>query len=273
MEIIRLGPDDLDDCVALARSRGWRPDPRKWRLFFDVSEVSGLRAPDGTLAGCVGLTRYGGDLAVVGMMLVSERFGRQGLGRRLMQHVLAAAGPATVFLYATPLGRPLYERLGFRTIATVTTSIGPFAGPADGGSRPAADGDDTAIRALDAEAMGGDRAALLDGLLSLAGSLRVVERDGAVAAYGAARTSGGQHVLGPLVARDLDAARALIADLAAPAEGPVRVDIDERHGTLLAWAQSRGLAPADRTWLMVHGDRELPGDRARLVLPAMLALG
>ena len=273
MEILRLGPDDLHDCVALARSRGWRPDPRVWRLFFDIGEVSGLRAADGTLAGCVALTRYGDGLAVVGMMLVDEHFGRQGLGRRLMDHVLAAAGPATVFLYATALGRPLYERVGFRAIATVTTSVGPFSGPADGGSRPAANGDDAAIRALDAQAMGGDRTALLDGLLPLAEALRVIERDGAVAGYGAARAAGEQLVIGPLVAPDLAAARALIADLAAPAEGPVRVDVDHRHDGLLAWAQARGLAAGDQTWLMVHGDRELPGDRGRLGVPAMLAVG
>jgi predicted N-acetyltransferase YhbS len=273
MEILRLGPDDLDDCLALARSRGWAPDRRKWRLIFQVGEISGLRAPDGALAGCVALTRYGDALAAVGMMLVSERFGRQGLGGRLMEHVLAVAGPATVFLYATALGRPLYERLGFRAIATVTTSAGSFSGPADGGTRPAADGDAAAIRALDARALGGDRTALLDGLLPLADAVRVIERDGAVAGYGAAREGGGQLAIGPLVAPDLDTARALIADLAAPAGGVVRMDIDDRHDGLLAWAQARGLAPADRTWLMVHGDRELPGDPAWSGLPAMLAVG
>ena len=41
----------------------------------------------------------------------------------------------------------------------------------------------------------------------------------------------------------------------------------------MAWAGERGVAPGDETVLMVQGDRDLPGDRARLVLPVMLALG
>ena len=60
------------------------------------------------------LTRYGGGLAAVGMMLVAAQREGRGLGRRLMTHLLDRAGDATVFLTATPLGRPLYEKLGFQ---------------------------------------------------------------------------------------------------------------------------------------------------------------
>ena len=62
------------------------------------------------------LTRYGSDLAAIGMMLVADRHGRKGLGGRLLRHALAQAGDAVVYLTATAYGRPLYERLGFRAI-------------------------------------------------------------------------------------------------------------------------------------------------------------
>jgi GNAT superfamily N-acetyltransferase len=58
-----------------------------------ASEVFGLDAPDGKgLAGAVVLTRWGTDLASVGMMLVAARYGRRGLGQALMEHLLRAAG-------------------------------------------------------------------------------------------------------------------------------------------------------------------------------------
>jgi GNAT superfamily N-acetyltransferase len=273
LPIDRLAPAELDACIALARSRAWRPERRKWALLFEVGEVYGIRDPAGGLAGSVTLTRYGDGLAVVSMMLVAERFGRRGLGRRLMDHVLRQAGDATVFLYATPLGRPLYEQLGFRSLGAVTTSVGVFGGAAAGGTRPATAADRAAIGALDAAASGADRTRLLDGYLALAEQLRVIERDGEVRGFAAAAANPDHVVVGPLVAPDLDAARTLIADVAARIDGAIRLDLDHRHDGLLEWAAAHGVAPQDTTWLMVHGDRELPGDRARLILPVMLALG
>ena len=54
-------------------------------------------APDGGLAGAVVLARYPPALAVMGMLLVASRQGRRGVGRTLMQHVLAQV----VYLHAT----------------------------------------------------------------------------------------------------------------------------------------------------------------------------
>jgi GNAT superfamily N-acetyltransferase len=273
LAISRLGPADLDACLELARDRDWQPERRKWALLFEVGEVYGIRDPDGGLAGSVTLTRYGSELAIVSMMLVASRFGRRGLGRRLMTHVLAQAGKATVFLYATPLGRPLYEQLGFRAIGEVTTSVGRFTGAPAGGTRPADERDRDAILALDAAATGVDRTELLSRYFRLAVQLRVLERDGAVCGFAAAAPNVGNVVVGPLVAPDADAARTLIADVASAIDAPVRLDLDHRHDGLREWARERGVAPQVDASLMVHGDRDLPGARERLVLPVMQALG
>ena len=268
-----LVPDDLDACLQLAADREWQPERRKWAMLFEVGEVYGIRDPAGGLAGSVTLTRYGPDLAIVSMMLVASRFGGRGLGRRLMTHVLAQAGNPITFLYATPLGRPLYEKVGFRAVGSVTTSVGRFtAGPA-GGTRAAEERDRDAILALDAAAIGADRTDLLTRYFALAEQLRVVECDGTVRGFAAAAANVGNVVVGPLVAPDLDAARTLIADVASAIDAPVRLDLDHRHDGLLEWARERGVTPRDDTWLMVHGERELPGARERLVLPVMQALG
>jgi GNAT superfamily N-acetyltransferase len=271
--ITRLAPGDLDACLELAADREWRPERRKWALLFEVGEVHGIRDPAGGLAGSVTLTRYGPDLAIVSMMLVAARFGRRGLGRRLMSHVLAEAGDTTVFLYATPLGRSLYEQVGFRAVGSVTTSVGRFTGAPAGGTRPAEPRDRDAILALDAAAVGAGRADVLTRYLALAEQLRVIERDGAVRGFAAAAANVDNVVVGPLIAPDIDAARTLISDVASAIDAPVRLDLDHRHDGLLEWAAERGVAPASDAWLMVHGGRDLPGARERLVLPVMQALG
>jgi GNAT superfamily N-acetyltransferase len=270
LPITRLAAPDLPACLELAADRGWRPDPRKWALLLDRSEVYGIRDPAGGLAGSATLTRYGRRLAVVSMMLVASRHERRGLGRRLVAHVLERAGDVTVFLYATPFGRPLYERLGFRSVGELTTAIGRFTGGPAGGSRHAVPGDGGAILALDAAALGADRGPLFAAYLGLAEQVRVVERDGALRGYAVA-TAGADHVVvGPVVAQDVEVARTLIADVASATDAPVRLDLDHR---LRDWAGERGVVPADEVALMVHGDRELPGAREQLMLPMTLALG
>jgi GNAT superfamily N-acetyltransferase len=220
----RLGSDDLRHCVRLSVDRGWLPEQAKWSLLLELSEVFGVDAPDGGLAGAVVLTRYGPDLASVGMMLVAARHGRRGLGRALMEHLLAEAGDATVTLVATDLGRPLYDKLGFRTIRRSAAFTGPFrAEPAATATtaatatrtadnskmrtRPAAPADMAAIIDVDKAAFGADRSRLLRRLPAFAGQLLVLESGRGLAGFAAAWQNQTSTVIGPVVARDGAAAR------------------------------------------------------------------
>ena len=276
----RLGPDDLRHCVALARDRGWSPEKAKWALMLEVSDVFGVDAPDGGLAGAVVLTRYGARLASVGMMLVAARHGRRGLGRALMEHLLAEAGDATVTLVATDLGKPLYDKLGFRTIRRNAVFVGAFrtdnSATRDNSkrrTRPAdAAGDMAAILDIDKTAFGADRSHLLTRLSTFAAQLRVLETGGRVSGFAAAWRNDAVTVIGPVVAPDGAAARLLIADLAAPVRGPVRLDLDPRRPELPEWAVRHGLELVALGAVMAHGAKDPPGDPGRLFTPISVAL-
>ena len=127
-DIRRLGADDLRACAALAVDRGWWPERAKWLLLLEASEAYGVDAPDGQgLAGSVVLTRWGADVAAIGMTLTASRYGGQGLGRALMEHALRAAGDDTaVSLFGTDSGRPLYEKLGFKSVRRSVAFRGHF---------------------------------------------------------------------------------------------------------------------------------------------------
>jgi GNAT superfamily N-acetyltransferase len=275
----RLGPDDLRQCVALALDRGWSPEKAKWALLLEVSEVFGVDAPDGGLAGAVVLTRYGSRLASVGMMLVAARHGRRGLGRALMEHLLAEAGDATVILVATDLGKPLYDKLGFRTIRRNGIFFGPFQAattisnnskmrtrPAD----PAADM--PAILDIDKAAFGADRSHLLTRLPTFAAQLRVLETDGRVSGFAAAWRNDTTTVAGPVVAPDGAAARLLITDLATQVRDPIRLDLDPGRPELPDWAVRHGLDLVGLGTVMAYGAQDPPGDPGRLFTPISVAL-
>jgi GNAT superfamily N-acetyltransferase len=278
-----LGPDDLRRCVALSVDRGWSPERAKWSLLLAASEVFGVDAPDGRgLAGAVVLTRWGTGLASVGMMLVAARYGRRGLGRTLMEHLLRAAGDdTTVTLFATDAGRPLYEKLGFTAVRRNVSFVGRFrdrplsrAGRGSSrGIRPATGADLPAILAADRAAFGADRGRILERLPGFADRIAVLEAGGGIAGYGAAwRNEVSCTVIGPLVAPDGEAARRLVAALAAPAATPVRLDLDPDRPELPGWALSRGLEPVARTVVMAHGDLAPRGTPERLFTPISVAL-
>jgi ribosomal protein S18 acetylase RimI-like enzyme len=86
----------------------------------------GLRV-DGEWA-CVAVTLRLGDDASVQYVATDHGFRRRGLAGRLLRAALSEAradGLRTATLQASPDGRGVYERLGFRTVATLQASIEP----------------------------------------------------------------------------------------------------------------------------------------------------
>jgi GNAT superfamily N-acetyltransferase len=71
---------------------------------------------------CVALTLRIGDDISIQYVATERRHRRQGLASRLLLAVMAraaATGATSATLQASPDGRPVYERLGFRTVATL----------------------------------------------------------------------------------------------------------------------------------------------------------
>ncbi len=226
------------------------------------------------------MTEYGPagrpDLGAIGMMLVAERYACQGIGRRLMRHVVSEMGTTPLTLHATPYGRPLYEELGFKVTGRAEMVRGHFTagGPEPAVStRPATAEDLTTILRLDEEVFGTDRTPMLARLPAFADQLRVAEESGRIIGYTAAWPNMDDHVVGPLIARDTQTAKALITSLAARTDRPLRTDIDVRHEDLLAWVKERGLASIAFNSVMTYGISELPGDWTRRYAPLTVAAG
>ncbi|MCE7011850.1 GNAT family N-acetyltransferase [Kibdelosporangium philippinense] len=272
MLIRRIDATRLDDCLALAAGRKWSAEPHKWGLLFEIGDVYGIDDPDGGLAGCVVCTSYGTRLSGIGMMLVAEKFGRQGLGGQLMKHAMAEAGTESTWLTATTYGQPLYEKLGFRSIGDSYIYRGEFRPPASGASRPASTKDMAAIAALDAEVFGAPRPEVLGRLPVFTEQLRVIEGTEGIRGYAAAWRNVDDTVIGPVVADNETMAKNLISDLAAGISTTVRLDLDDTHPELREWVEGLGIARGMRTEVMVHG-ASLPGDRKRLFLPLSVATG
>ncbi|MEU7098624.1 MULTISPECIES: GNAT family N-acetyltransferase [Streptomyces] len=280
LPVRRLTHRDLIACADLSEDRGWPREEHKWSLLLTAGQGYGIDDPAGGLMAACAVTRYGPqerpELSAIGMMLVAERHARQGLGRHLLRHVVSALGPTPLTLHATPLGRPLYEELGFKTTGRAEMVSGHFlpGGPAPTvPTRAATAGDLPAIIRLDEDVFGTDRTHMITRLPAFADRLRVAVEDGRIIGYAAAWPNMDTHVIGPLIARDTETARALVASLAAHTDRPLRTDVDVRHEDLLAWLKERGLASVAFNSVMTHGITELPGDWTRRFAPLTVAAG
>ncbi|MDB4956365.1 MAG: mshD 3 [Myxococcales bacterium] len=208
-EVAPLTLGDLDAATSLLDSVGlqggaanlvrylrWQPDGA-WKLI-----------DGGELVGMVTLLRQG-DIGFVGCMAVRSAMQGRGLGCRLLEHAHAhgrRTGIATFLLEATAAGEPLYRKLGY----TCDYESAIFARAANGvaTANKIAISDHEAIRELDRMATASTRDVMLDDLVaSFPGSTAGTS---GLAGYGLVI---GER-LGPVIAVDPGAGRALIAELA-----------------------------------------------------------
>ncbi|MCI3274689.1 GNAT family N-acetyltransferase [Streptomyces cylindrosporus] len=280
LPVRRLTLRDLTACADLSEDRGWPREEHKWGFLLTAGKGYGIDDPDGGLVCACVVTEYGPqdrpDLAAIGMVLVAERHARQGIGRHLMRHIVSAMGPTPLTLHATPNGRPLYEELGFKVTGRAEMLRGHFTsgGPETEVVTRAATAEDlAAIVRLDEEVFGADRTHIVTRLPAFADRLCVAEENGRLIGYAGAWPNMETHVVGPLIARDTETAKALIASLAAQTDRPLRTDIDVRHEELLAWAKERGLESVAFNAVMAYGIAELPGDWTRRFAPVTVAAG
>jgi len=109
---------DLPFADSLRALVGWNQTLADWQRFLTMEPQGCFLAEwDGVPAGTATTVVYGPDLAWIGMVLVHPEYRRRGIGGglllRCIEH-LQALGVRCIKLDATPEGRPVYEKLGFR---------------------------------------------------------------------------------------------------------------------------------------------------------------
>ena len=176
IELQAFGPDHIEGAVALSRQENWPHRPQDWQMALQLSIGAVALDDQGRVTGTILVTPYGTDCAMINMVIVDRNVRGKGLGRRLMDQALALAGDRPLRLVATTDGMPLYEKLGFVPSGTILQHQGKVAqlGAPDGVEAAGAD-DLPTIKAMDRDAYGADREALIDALAER-GQFAVIRR-------------------------------------------------------------------------------------------------
>src|SRR5205814_10425254 len=182
-----------------------------------------------------------GGVATLGRMMVRPPHQGQGLGRAILQALLAARTGGAVLLSATPQGARLYRRAGFREVGCVHKIVAPaplaglFAVEASWRLEGLAALDEAL--ALDAAAFGGDRRRVLAGRATAVVGVRAA---GALLGYGMAVARGGATQIGPVIASGAGVAGLIVAALCHGRPGPFRLDVPGDQRPLLEALRARG---------------------------------
>lgn len=255
----------LPGALALSQAAGWPHRLQDWALGLSVSQGVVAIAQGRVVA--TGLCSFHGPVATLNMVIVDQALRGRGLGGRVMARLIALAGDREMRLVATDDGLPLYRKLGFAETGRIVQLQGPAratrperpvrVGPADTG----------ALAAMDQAASGMSRAPLLERIAAMGQTLTT---EGGFALL---RPFGRGHVLGPVVAREAAAARALIAAGATHMAGRfLRIDLPEAQG-LAPYVQTLGLSPAGGGTTMVRAALSCPATDVRTFALVSQALG
>ncbi|MER9138194.1 GNAT family N-acetyltransferase [Mesorhizobium sp. M0047] len=242
IELQAFGPDHIEGAVMLSRQENWPHRAQDWQMALQLSNGAVALDHQGRVTGTILVTPYGTDCAMINMVIVDRNVRGKGVGRRLMEQAFALAEDRPLRLVATADGMPLYEKLGFVPSGTIRQHQGSVArlGAPDG-VEAAGIADLPEIKALDRDAYGADREALIDALAER-GQFAVIRRDGAIEAYAAIRPFGRGEVIGPVIAGSAEAAKDLIGFFATSRLGAfLRVDTGSGTG-IAGWLEEIGLA-------------------------------
>lgn len=265
---------DLTFADSLRGIVGWNQTIRDWKRLLACEPRGCFIAEwDGAPVGTATTTRYGAELAWIGMLLVNPDVRGRGVGRALLEHCLDhLRGTRCVKLDATPLGKTLYDKLGFQVEWPLTR----WEGKDRNDALPAALHDPkvilpwdraslSKINSLDSRVFGVCRTAMLDRLAAESSvALEAATESGGLNGYGLLRAGSKASYLGPVVAETSAVGGALIGALLDQEKGrPIYWDVPDVNGAAASLAKQLGFAPQRHLIRMFVGTNGHPGDPKR----------
>ena len=276
-DVLRMSEADLPAAHELSRAVAWPHRLEDWQLVLSVGE--GLVAYSGDrLVGTAMWWSFDARLVRLGMVIVDPTIQRSGVGRALMEGILGRITEPTTILNATKAGETLYRQLGFSSVGSIIQHQGAsFSVPLvplriGERIRPMGRNDAAGLIELDAQASGVRREGVITALIE-AGEAVVLDDGGETVGFAFYRRFGRGHSIGPVIARDTAAAKALVAHWIGSNAGMfMRIDIPGESG-LSDWLEELGLARVSHVLTMVRGEPLSPSKGYHVFAAANQALG
>ncbi|MFT4588059.1 MAG: ribosomal protein S18 acetylase RimI-like enzyme [Candidatus Binatia bacterium] len=263
LKIRTLTEADLEFADAVRGLAGWNQLPGDWlRLLRHDPDGCFIAEWNGQPAGTATTTTYSNDLAWIGMVIVHPDMRRRGIGNALLEHCiehLQQNGARCIKLDATPLGKPVYDQLGFKDEWSLARWEAAGLAP-DSERPPPASADIAQLENYDAESFAVNRARMLHALAAQSQTIIHASAANDIDGYGMLRPGRNASYLGPIVADDLAAGRIIVHSLLSLSGGRrVFWDIPDRNTAAVDLAKQLGFTQQRVLTRMYLGENSKPG--------------
>jgi len=268
VELRLMTSGDIADGMRLKRASGWDQTRTDWRTFLALRPNGCFVAvKSGRIVGTVTTIDYQGVFSWIGMLLVDPEHRRKGIGRALLARAMQSlSGCRTIKLDATPQGRKVYEKLGFREEWELVRMLrGPLSPaptiPAEAHVRSMTESDLEKVVEFDAPVFGQSRGHVLKACLANSPQYGfLADTDGVIEGYCLGRSGEDYEHIGPVVCRNRKQAEALsLAALVKSGDRPIALDVPIHAAGRLRFLESLGFSGQRRLTRMFLGPNENPG--------------
>ena len=252
---------DMDGLMKLKDAEGWNQLKKDWALLINYKESVNLVAVlDDRIVGTVTAINYASTVAWIGMMLVDRNYRGRGISKLLLLEVIDKLDKCkSIKLDATPSGRPVYLKLGFKDEYTLYRMTNPSVSKISLSDNPIETekmrpGDILKVAAFDRKVFGADRTELITSLYESCPELAwIIKEDKKVAGFCLGRRGQNFTQIGPVYASSEKRAKALIRSAINQIIGQaVVVDIPAKQSETERWLEACGFIsqrPFERMYL------------------------
>ncbi len=241
---------DVEACMRLSTAEGWNQTENDWKFLIENAQnICVVAEADNKVVGTTTAINYANQIAWIGMVLVDTDYRGKGISKLLLENVLEKLKPVkSIKLDATPAGREVYKKLGFKDEYSITRMTSSsikklsFTAAENYFVEPIQSNDTKKITELDKLVFGTNRKTLLEYLIKeYPHKGLLIKSDNDIRAFALGRNGNKFHHIGPVIAETIDDVKALISKaLKNLIDKQVVIDVLNDKTELIGWVQSLG---------------------------------